>query len=55
MMGHREILKGGDEYDVLTRARRFHDPAAGVIKKIKRRFWKRIRCALRNNLRQAHG
>ena len=42
-MGHKEKLKGGDEYDYLTRARRFLYHRARQIKKIKRKFWKRNR------------
>jgi hypothetical protein len=46
MMGTRERLRGGDEYDALTkRGRRilkiFQRP--GIAAKAKRRFWKRAR------------
>lgn len=51
-MGHRAKLKGGDEYDVLTSARRFHDPGPGVVKAIKRRFWKRMRTHVRNAMKK---
>ncbi len=51
VMGHREKLKSGDEYDALTKARRFYGPGAGVVKRIKRVFWKRIR----SRIRQAMG
>ena len=47
MMGHREPLKSGDEWDYLTRARRFFGSYRGKLKKIKRGFNKRIRKAAR--------
>ena len=47
MMGNKEKLKGGDEYDFLTRARRWYMHRAGEVKKVKRRFWKRIRAQWR--------
>lgn len=50
-MGHKEKLKGGDEYDYLTRARRFLGHDAGQIKKIKRKFWKRQRRAEKQDTR----
>ena len=44
MMGHREPLKGGDEWDALTKGgRRVHSFKAGERKVIKRRFNKRVR------------
>jgi hypothetical protein len=42
MMGHRERC-GGDEWDALTRAKRFHRWRSGVRAWIKRRFNKRQR------------
>lgn len=51
-MGHREKLKGGDEYDALTRSRRFYGPGAGVVKRIKRGFWKRLRASLKQTMRR---
>lgn len=36
-------LKGGDEYDLLTKARRFHAPRAGKAKAAKHRYIKRVR------------
>lgn len=50
MMGHREKLVGGEEYDALTRARKWHGWRSGMIKKVKRRFWKRIRKEVRMEL-----
>lgn len=50
-MGHRERLKGGDEYDYLTRARRFLYHRAGQIKKIKRKFWKRTRKIMKSKIK----
>jgi hypothetical protein len=42
MMGHREPLKSGDEYDFLTKARhRYGHPCRA--RKIKRDFSKRVR------------
>ena len=52
MMGHREKLKGGDEYDALTKARKVYGPGAGVVKEIKRRFWKRLRREARQMMRR---
>lgn len=47
-MSRREIpLKGGAEYDALTRAKRFHGFAPGERKKIKRGFNKRVRAFVR--------
>jgi|TARA_B100001093_G_scaffold31806_2_gene27509 hypothetical protein len=38
-------LKGGDEYDALTKARKFYKylDRSGVVKKIKRQYNKRFR------------
>tara|TARA_R110000772_G_scaffold49655_1_gene114368 strand:+ start:412 stop:570 length:159 start_codon:yes stop_codon:yes gene_type:complete len=36
-------MKGGDEYDGLTKARRFYLWKAGQLKKIKRAYNKRFR------------
>ena len=49
-MGHREKLKGGDEWDYLTKARRFYHHRAGQIKKIKQKFWKRNRMEAKHDL-----
>lgn len=44
MMGHREKLSGGDEWDALShRAKRFYFWRAGMRKLAKRKFNKRIR------------
>ena len=43
MMGHRERLKSGDEYDALTRWRRFLRFRSRVRKAIKRQVNKRAR------------
>jgi hypothetical protein len=43
MMGHREQLRGGGEWDALTRSKRFHRWRAGVRSWIKRKFNKRQR------------
>jgi len=41
--GRIEPLKGGDEYDGLTRARRYYHYCAGTLKRIKRQYNKRVR------------
>jgi len=44
MMGHREKLVGGAEWDAFSRrARKLHYWAAGEVKAIKKRFHRRIR------------
>tara|TARA_B110000483_G_C17706948_1_gene355633 strand:- start:292 stop:468 length:177 start_codon:yes stop_codon:yes gene_type:complete len=43
MMNKRVPLKSGDEYDALTRARKFYLWKAGQLKKIKRAYNKRFR------------
>ena len=42
-MTKRIPMKGGDEYDGLTKARRFYLWKAGQLKKIKRAYNKRFR------------
>ena len=42
-MTKRIPLKGGDEYDALTKARKFHLWKVGQVKKIKRAYNKRLR------------
>lgn len=42
-MGTREKLRGGDEQDFLTKARKWYLHRAGQVKRVKRRFWKRVR------------
>ena len=36
-------LKGGDEYDHLTRFRRWIRTNPGEVKRTQRRYWKRVR------------
>ncbi|MFC0408285.1 hypothetical protein [Roseomonas elaeocarpi] len=43
MATKRIPLRGGDEYDALTKAKRVHIWRAGDRAKIKRRYWKRFR------------
>lgn len=45
MMGHREVKKGGDEWDILTRARRVYKftKRPGVCRATKQKFNRRIR------------
>jgi len=50
VMGHREPLKSGDEYDALTRWRRVCSYRPGTVKAIKRGFNKRIRREAKHNL-----
>ena len=52
MMGTRAELKGGDEVDAFY-ARRFYcyHQRSGVVKKIKRAFWKRQRSEQRAALK----
>jgi len=42
-MTKRIRMKGGDEYNGLTKARRFHIWKSGQLKKIKRAYNKRFR------------
>ena len=42
-MPKRIPMKGGDEYDALTKARKFYLWKAGRVKKIKRAYNKRLR------------
>jgi len=50
MMGHKEKLKGGDEYDALTGWKKFLNWNSGVRKRIKRQFNKRIRQKVKKDL-----
>ena len=43
MMGHRSQLISGDEYDTLTKARKYHTYKSGEVKQIKRQHNKRTR------------
>ena len=43
MMGHKEKLKSGDEYDLFTPWRKYLRFRSGVKRWIKRQFNKRIR------------
>ena len=52
MMGTKEKLKGGDEYDFLTRARKWYIHRSGKVQKVKRKFWKRVRKMWRNKARK---
>lgn len=50
MMGTRETLKGGDEWDAFSRkARKFLRFKPGIRAAIKRRFWKRVRAYARKD------
>jgi hypothetical protein len=50
MMGTREKLRGGWEYDALTRGRRMSRWKAGKAARWKRQFWKRVRRQKREEL-----
>lgn len=45
-------LKGGDEYDMLTKARKYHSHRPGKAKRIKRKYMKRVRKFIKNLLRR---
>lgn len=49
-MGTREPLKGGAEWDYLTRGRCFHRKVAGRVRLVKQTFWQRVRKAHRLEL-----
>lgn len=51
-MGHREKLKGGDEWDAFTGWRRVVPWSPGALRRVKRRFNRRIRRAVRMGLRR---
>ena len=51
MMGTRERLRGGEEFDALTKkARRIHRSRAGKVAVAKRPFWRRVRRETREAL-----
>ena len=52
MMGHRERLINGDEYDAFTDWRKVLCCLGrpGIVRKTKRRFWKRQRAEWRNRI-----
>lgn len=53
MMGHRERLKGGDEYDALTKTgRRYLRFRPGEAKAAKARFARRTRRAAKQQARE---
>jgi hypothetical protein len=55
MMGHRTALKGGMEYDVLTRWRKVMNMNPGVAKLVKRKYNKRVRSNEKSSIRvQVH-
>lgn len=52
MMGHREPMKGGEEYDAFTKWRHvLRRPRGGGWHRIKQKFWRRIRAEIRRALR----
>ena len=44
-------LKSGDEYDMLTKARKYHTPRAGKAKAVKNFYIKRVRREAKKKLR----
>ena len=50
MMGHRERLRGGDEWDYLTRARRYSKARAGKFSRVKATFNRRVRKKARQQI-----
>ena len=53
MMGHREKLKGGDEFDALTKTgRRYVRFRAGEAKAVKVKFSRRTRRAAKQQARE---
>jgi hypothetical protein len=44
-------LKSGDEYDMLTKARKYHAPRAGKAKAVKNFYIKRVRREAKKKLR----
>jgi hypothetical protein len=53
MMGHRDALKGGDEWDGLTKGgRAVHRFRAGVRKLLKRRVNKRARKEIKQSTKE---
>ena len=55
MMGHLERLKGGGEWDVFTRWRRYccYLKKSGAVKYVKRKFNRRIRRDVKAELKEA--
>jgi len=53
MMGHKEKLKSGDEYDVVTKWRQVYSWKPGVLKRIKRQLNKRIRQSVKHQIRES--
>lgn len=51
-MGHKEKLKGGDEYDTVTKWRKVLDGKPGRWKKVKTKMNKRNRRGKRRELKQ---
>lgn len=45
-------LAGGDEHDALTGARRFYGFRAGTIKRLKRKYNKRLRAFMKRFARE---
>lgn len=54
MMGHREKLKGGDEYDALTPWHRFLAWNSTPRSEIKKRFRRRVRRSKKVELRKEY-
>lgn len=52
MMGHRERMKGGDEWDAFTGWRRWYYWRAGKLHHIKKKFSRRVRREAKESLRK---
>ena len=50
MMGHKEKMDAGDEFDVFTRWRKYISWNRGEIRKIKKMFTRRIRRKVKQKL-----
>jgi hypothetical protein len=51
MMGTKEKLKGGDEWDIFSRWRKYTRTQRYEVQKVKRKFWKRVRKIWRNKVK----
>lgn len=54
-MGHKEPVRGGEEFDAVTKWRKVLDGKSGRWKKVKTRMSKRNRRGKRRELRQFAG
>ena len=52
MMGHREQLKGGSEYDCLTKWRKYMKNHSGESHSVKKKFSRRVRREIKLEIRK---